>query len=481
MPTDTNIDNYTIDELLLILNLTDPTPFNVKDVANSFIAKMKTDGRKDLENFFTQARDKVLEYLLSDDIKNREVDNEVTESTEKIWLDGGVKDKAKQPTIYFRDAERMVIENQTTSATTLAPPIISTHVIVIDSQYRTSILPYANNPTSNSFNTNFTFNLTSPINKALSLTLYSYQIPTSWYAFNVRSGNTFFMYNGIILQIPDGNYTPDQMANAINTVADSFLDTTGLNVIYNPNSQRFTFTNNNLLSGPITIIFYIQANVINYNNCGNYNLSEFQTLGINSTLGWLLGFRTTPDPVTGDVNLTINPGQTISADVTPQLFGPKYFYLSIEDYSNQRLSNGLYNITNTKSYNTLTVPDYYNTINVACKLREGSLTQAQLYSINAVIEGNANNNNVAGYKNTLSGPTSSSTFAIIPLEADIINNIRPYPYVKLGADLVTNKRNYVAPTILERFTVTLTDDKGHLVDLYDNDWSFSLLVEERLN
>ena len=75
MPTDTNIDNYTIDEILLILNLTDPTPFNVKDVANSFIAKMKTDGRKDLEQFFTQARDKVLEYLLSDDIKHREVDN----------------------------------------------------------------------------------------------------------------------------------------------------------------------------------------------------------------------------------------------------------------------------------------------------------------------------------------------------------------------------------------------------------------------
>jgi len=289
------------------------------------------------------------------------------------------------------------------------------------------------------------------------------------------------MYNGIILQIPDGNYTPDQMATAINKAADSFIATGGLNVTYNPNSQRFIFKNNDLLSGPITIIFYIQANVINYNNCGNFNLTQFQTLGINSTMGWLLGFRTTPDPVTGDVNITINPGQSITADVTPQLFGPKYFYLSIEDYSNQRLSNGLYNITNTKSYNTLTVPDYYNTIDVACKLREGTLTQAQLFSINAIVSENVNNNNVTGYKNTLSGPTSSSAFAVIPLEPDIINNIRPDPYVKLGADLVSNKRNYVAPTILERFTVTLTDDKGNLVDLYDSDWSFSLLVEERLN
>jgi hypothetical protein len=44
-----------------------------------------------------------------------------------------------------------------------------------------------------------------------------------------------------------------------------------------------------------------------------------------------------------------------------------------------------------------------------------------------------------------------------------------------------NKRAYIKPTTLDRLTVSLTDDKGNLVDLYDNDWSFSLLVEERLN
>ena len=40
--TDTNIDNYTVDDILSILNLTEPTPFNVKDKANDLIAKMKT-------------------------------------------------------------------------------------------------------------------------------------------------------------------------------------------------------------------------------------------------------------------------------------------------------------------------------------------------------------------------------------------------------------------------------------------------------
>jgi hypothetical protein len=481
--TDTNIDNYTVDDILLIFNLTEPTPFNVKDVANSLIAKMKSEGRTDLENFFTQARDKVLEYLLSDTVVQRQVENEATEGLSKIWKDGGVVDQGATPTVYFRDAERMVIEEQKTSgAASSAPPIISTHYIIIDSQYRSNILPYSSNPAANSFNTNYTFNLSNPITKVVSLALYSFQIPTSWYAFNAKSGNTFFMYNGFIIQIPDGNYsTAQSLVTTINTQAALQSATSGLIVTADPTTNIISFKNNDLISGPITVVFYIQANVINYNNCGNFTLSQFQTLGINYTLGWYLGFRTPANSVTGDVNLIINPGQTVSADVLPQVNGSSYFYLNIEDYSNQRLTNGSYNITNTKSYAKISIPDYYNTINVACKLREGTLTQAQLYAINAVTESSRANNNVSGFINKLTGPTFGNTFATIPLDPNIINNIRPNPYVKFGADLVINKRRYIAPTNLERLSVSLTDDKGNLVDLHDNDWSFTLLVEERLN
>lgn len=477
--TDLIIDNYTVDDLLSIFNLSSPTPFNVKDVGNSLIAKMKNEGESALELFFTQARDKLLDYLLKGDtVEQQEIDNERTENLKEIWEDS-VKDKGDQPTRYFQDGSRMVAEKEE-QVNTKTPPIIATHIVVIDSQYRSNILPYSNNPSANSFNTSFTFNLSDPITKALSISLYSYQIPTSWYAFRAKLGNTFFMYNGFILQIPDGNYSPVDLASAINAQAALQSATSGLTVTYNSNTQRISFTNNDLLSGPITVIFFIQASLINYNNCGVFNLAEFQTLGVNSTLGWLLGFRTTPDPTTGDESLTINPGQTVIADVPPQVYGAKYFYLSIEDYSNQRLTNGLYNIRDTKSYATISVPDYYKTINVACKLREGALTQAQLYAINAISDA-ANVNNSVGFNNTLAGPTSGTTFAVIPLPAEIINTIRPYPYAKFGSDLMVNKRNYLQPTTLQRFNVTLTDDKGNLVDLYDNDWSFSLLVEQRLN
>lgn len=478
--TNTNIDNYTIDNILQIFNITDPTFFNVKDTANSLIAKMKTEGKTDLENFFTQARDKVLDYLNSTRMDKQVIINDLTEGLDEIWKEGELKDEGVNPINYFSDASRMIAQNQELSKTSSnVPPILSRHIIVIDSQYRTNILPYSINPTSNSFNTTFTFNLSNPISKVISLTLYSYQIPTTWYAFSATSGNTFFMYNGFIIQIPDGNYTPIQLAAQINIQAALQSDTSGLIVSYSPTTQRVTFTNSDTLSGPITVVFFIQSNVINYNACGGLSLSQFQTLGINSTLGWLLGFRTTPNSVTGDVDITINPSQSVVSDVPPSVNGSSYFYLSIEDYSNQRLSNGLYNITNTKSYSTISIPDYYKTINVACRLREGSLTQAQIYAIEAVSKASNVNNNVGGYNNKLEGPTSGSTFAVIPLND--INNIRPNPYIKFGADLAIYKRSYIAPTSLERLTVSLTDDKGNLVNLYDNDWSFSLLVEERLN
>jgi len=475
--TDTNIDNYSVGDILSIFNITEPTEFNVKDVANSLIAKMTTEGKNDLVIFFTQARDKVLEELLTMS-EDSDIINETTESLSKLWTDGSFKDKSDNPIRYFSDGTTVTAENQAVS-TTVVGPIIANHIINIDSQYRTNILPYSSSSLSNTFNTNFTFNISSPIAKVISLQLYSYQIPTSWYAFNLNAGNTFFLYNGILITIPDGNYTALTLVTAINTVALSNNSTKYLVASYNTSTNRISLQNNDPLSGLVTVVFYIQANQYNYNNCGNVTLSSFQTIGINATLGWLMGFRTTPDTTTGNVSVTINSGMSVVADVSPDTYGPKYFVLSLEDYSNHRLSSGLFNITNTVNRSSLSVPDYYSTIRADCKLREGSLTAAQQYSINAVINANASIVTTGGFDNKLSGPNSGTAFAIIPLTG--IDTIRPSPYIRFGSDLSIFKRNYLGATYLQRFNVRLSDDKGNLVNLYDNDWSFSLLVEEKLN
>jgi hypothetical protein len=477
---DMDTDNYSVPDLLTIFNIVEPTVFNVTDVANDLIAKMKTDGNPAMMDFFSAARDKLLAYLQMQ--RQQPVVNETTVPIEQNWQTTNFIDaNPVNPTRYFTDeaGSHIVADKNPTVSTGPPPePIISTHLLIIDSQFRSNILPYKASPQSNAFNTQFTFNLTNQITKAISLKLYSYVIPTSWNSFNAQAGNTFFLYNGVIIIVPDGNYTPQTLVAAINVSAQQNAATAGLLVAYNAVTNRISLLNTDPLLGVVTIIFFINSNSVNYTNCGAFVLQNYQTLSINSTLGWLLGFRTSPDPFTGDVVLFLEPTVLTYADVAADTYGPKYFTLGIEDYSNQRLSNGLYNITNSKVYTQLSMPDYYNTIYGACKFREGSLTQAQIYSINAIANPNSNNLDATS-GNTLIGPTASTTFAVIPLQN--IRTLRPDPYIKFGADLFVYKRSYIRPTHLERFTVTLTDDKGNLVNLYDNDWSFSLIVEERLN
>ena len=473
MEIDANIENYSVEEILAIFNIIDPNVFNVTDAANTLIAKMKDEGNPELETFFAQARDKVLEYLQAQ--KAKPVANETTEQIDSVWSSKTIKTD-ENAVNYFDEGEHIIAPHKEERVKSSEPDIIATHLVIIDSQFRSNILPYVNNSQSNSYNTNFTFNLTSQIHNAISIKLYSYQIPTTWIAFSIQLGNTFFIYNGILINIPDGNYSPTSLRDAINSIAQQNIATAGLLVEFNTTLNRFSFTNTEPLIDTVTVTFLIGVNTVNFTSCGTFDLYNFQTLGINSTLGWFLGFRKQADAVTGDVKIFLKPNVKTYADAAPDTYGPKYFTLSVEDYSNQRLSGGLYNILNSKTYTNLSAQEYYNIINVNCKLREGSLTQAQVYSINAVSIPETTTNSVT---NTLNGYTSNSSFAVIPLAG--ITTLRPEPYVRFGEDLTVNKRIYSGPTHLERFTVSLNDDKGNLVNLYDNDWSFSLIVEEKLN
>lgn len=61
---------------------------------------------------------------------------------------------------------------------------INQRLVVIDSQFRSSISP--------SSSTDFTLDLSDPLTNTLSLKLYSYQIPYSWYVIDKTMGTSFF-------------------------------------------------------------------------------------------------------------------------------------------------------------------------------------------------------------------------------------------------------------------------------------------------
>ena len=108
MDIDANIENYTVAEILTIFNIIDPTVFNVTDVANALIAKMKAEGNADLETFFGQARDKVLEYLQEQTALP--VGNETTEPIDNVWASKMLK-KTNDAVNYF-DADAHIVATQ---------------------------------------------------------------------------------------------------------------------------------------------------------------------------------------------------------------------------------------------------------------------------------------------------------------------------------------------------------------------------------
>ena len=177
----------------------------------------------------------------------------------------------------------------------------------------------------------FMIKLPSSMRNVMRIALSSVEIPEVAYVFSAAAGNTSFTVNTTSYSIPDGNYTAQSLVNTINAIAAQNIATSDLVVSFNSADNRISFKNNNFLSDAITIVFFIQANVINYNNCGSISLTQFQTLGINSTLGWLMGFR---------LGYYENNATYVSEGLI-DLLGPRYIYLVVDDFHNN-VSDGFY-------------------------------------------------------------------------------------------------------------------------------------------
>ena len=528
---DTNIDNYSIDDILILLNL-NPTAseFQIRESAQRIINKMRYDGKREIALFFKQARDKVLKQMRPTYAKNQAAledeedqeaqakmaalaegldagglnqdmnENIVQEIDENDWLaeedtqegnwyhneypaqenNPGQTEKyterkqkvqiANDVSHFQMNRERLGINESYSLPVrqgTMNPTLknLTSQLVVIDSQYRQNILPYLpNDPNSPAYNTDYTLDLTDPMKNVLSLKLYSIQIPTTWYAFEAAIGNTCFLLNGTPLQITSGNY---KTATALG--AEFQTQTGGLiTVTFNNITGCLTFTNTSPTAAA-TLTFYNTQTALcpNQQQCG-------PGAKINQNLGWNLGFRL--EPVNGIISIIIPPTGTITASAPADIYGPKYLILVVDDYNNHHLNNGLVNIS--KTVTKVDLPAYYTTANQVCvnntvqvgKSAPRTLTQAQLYSLNEILI----NRQISD--NRLPGPTTTDVLAVLPLSN--ISLVRPDPYIQFGPTIQSNERQYFGPVNVERLRVRLLDDKGNLLNLHDNDWSFTLIVEQ---
>ena len=186
----------------------------------------------------------------------------------------------------------------------------------------------------------------------------------------------------------------------------------------------------------------------------------------------------------------------IRGEAIVDCYGPQYFLLIIDDFNHSRVNSGVVGIGEVST--SLATPMYYNAdlpdatkcVNDVADVRNGlkkqklvvptvprTLTFSQIYTFNQIT---ANRGGAGPNKNREMGPKTSDVFAVIPLRtgAGAAGLSMGQHYIDSGPTLLSNQRAYFGPVVINKLRVTLRDDKGHIVNLHGNDWSFSLVTEE---
>jgi hypothetical protein len=550
---DTNIDNYTVSEMLTILDLDSIDPEKIESKTDYYINKFTKENDPDMVNFFQDMKESLLDYAEQLDSENEPVTAELAPAKEQSenWYKNEVlhqkdsiqKNKItdrKQKINIFNDQHLPMEREQLGVSNTFNLPVAqdvlnpnlkntTSRFVVLDSQYRES-------SNLNETVTDYTLDLSEPLLNVLSLRLYSYSIPYSWYVIDQAYNNNFFWLtfvstNGqfitsVQILIDSGNYTTTTIISAlnvsINAAGITWSDPSYNPVTINPVNGKITmnfyggkynYRGSMLTIDQTTIITFFDAgsqiinnNLLNplYPMDSSYNMpcTSPITMAINQTLGWVLGYRV---PVQ---NVMQNGNKGIAI---PDLYGPKYFIIVLDDLNQNHINNGLIGITETSR--VVKLPTYYsrdlpytcipanptgtdvslnsqilqNTVNAGTLIMDKFnatysatpsvlpsapriLTQSQIYSINEIIK-----NNERTYNYKLKAPVVSDTFAILPIKLGSMK--LGDMNVEFGGSMQDNVRNYFGPVNISRLRVKLLDDKGNIVNLNGRDWSITIISE----
>jgi len=536
---DTNVQNYTLSELMAILGLDDPDPELIVKRTNEYINEYK---KKDplLSSFFLDIQNQLLNYASqfydyenkgsdaeypkgekqvddwyenqvlqqNDDIQN----DKITDRKQKIELFGNQHIPMKREQLGVNNTFNVPIAQDT-----LNPNLKNTisRFVNLDSQFR----QYASGADSQS--TDYICDLSDTLYNVLSMRLFSYQIPYTWYTIDEQYGNNCFWISdgdkNINITIPSGNYSPSLFVSAL---IDAFTDA-GFTfpppdppVSYNSSTGKITLNLNGgvydsgvfTISTSTIITFYDFTATL---QCSSYCVNK--SFYLNQTLGWIMGFRI---PF-----INVSESGNVGTSVL-DLNGTKYLILVIDDYNQNHLNNGLVSITELS--NNLKVPNYYspdlpytcaplNNVNsniqslindanlqsvlddqgnitnngllIAGKLEVNyvktpivlpsaprTLTQSQIYTINEI---NKNRNTNTNYR--AKAPTSTDILAIIPVKPSgtSVGTL----LVEFSGSLQDNIRTYFGPVNIERMKVRLLDDKGNVLNLNGADWCVTLICD----
>jgi hypothetical protein len=251
---------------------------------------------------------------------------------------------------------------------------------------------------------NFNVNLPDKLTNIKSMSVTNVELPVSYYNISAALGNNIIYITNqntnqtSTIIIPDNQYTLTSLQTELGLLLPSDLtfaiDTNGL--------STFTTT-----TTPYTI-YFTPYNI-------KFNITTDQDTIVNSKfqLGWLLGFR--------QYYYNIDINTTITSEFIPNLIGPRYIYLVIDEFQN------------------------------------GNQTSFISVLSTSIIRKNILARITTSYNDYPFG-------TIIP--ANLSNGL-----------LTSDTRSYTGKIDIQRLNIQLVDENGQIINLNGDDVSFCLLLE----
>jgi hypothetical protein len=360
--------------------------------------------------------------------------------------------------------------------------------------------------------------------------------PTSYYPYSIIKGNTAIITNQI--QITNNNNSIQFISNNSNTPTDTITISIlpknySLSQLYAAINSAFAEnkkTNGSMIQQYVLngiVYTQLKLNINNVFTTSDFNLVFYDPISFitcfsgsksvqnttwDTTIGWILGFRdymqysliqsnqvqntTFPNIYyylrsrTGSYTITTtyssggqlqNTNIQLTADTTlsTELFN--YFLISLDDYIQNHLNDGL--VTITRSQTSIQSPGYgYSTTQTcdpatntvvsttATQTNSNNVTNRQLYAIN---QSQISQQNTS--KQYSPGPYIKDLFGIIPVK---VPNSPGDTYTEFGGSLQNQERLYFGPVNIRKMTIQLLNDRGDVVDLNSSNWTFSFICEQ---
>ena len=364
VPFDFNINNYSKQDLERLFNLDSynyPYDRNTINTNESAIinklhyVNYDSNKKQDIYQFITHAKNKLIDSIKQTETTMSNLYNMNGELKTSQTITGNGAFIIEQPrTPYMNSKPSEYFQG-------VLNPLDRRTIkknITIDSRFRENYY--------SSLSTNFTVDLPIQFNKTVSMELSSIELPTSFYVFSNKNGNTFFSIiiddtqEQEVITIQDGNYSITELIAYINNQI-SLLPIPYSYITLACNLTQDLSGSGNTMFSISSISPYIFSYTLNFqSDCeGNPDLGTPLPL----KLGWYLGFR--QGLYTGNFNYV--------SEACPDIVGSRYFFLSVDEYANNK-SDTFYSIFTNSFLSKNILARISNNVASYCSLNKDGLS-----------------------------------------------------------------------------------------------------------